>query len=116
MITGAHTIIYSTNPEADKMFFKDILKFPYIDIGHDWLIFALRPSELAIHPSEEDSRQELYLMCDDINEFIKEMKECKIKCSKPDQQRWGTLTSVTLPGGGTIGVYEPRHERPAAGT
>lgn len=112
MITGAHTIIYSANPEADRDFFKTVLKFPNIDIGHGWLIFALPPSELAVHPSVENSQVEFYLLCDDINSFIKEMSEQKIACTPLDSQRWGDIVYLTLPGGGKLGVYEPKHERP----
>ena len=112
MITGAHSIIYSSNPEADLNFFKNILKFPNVDIGHGWLIFALPASELAVHPAAESGLQELYLMCDDINLFVGEMAGHKIICSEIEDQRWGLLTHVTLPGGGKLGVYEPRHARP----
>lgn len=112
MITGAHSILYSSNPEADRNFFKDILKFPHVDIGHGWLIFGLPPSEIAIHPADESGLTEFYLMCDDIQLFIKEMKTHKVKCSAIQNERWGNLTYITLPGGGKIGVYEPKHERP----
>jgi hypothetical protein len=113
MITGAHTIIYSSDAAADKNFFKNILKFPNVDVGHGWLIFGLPPSEIAVHPSPENGPQEFYLLCDDINLFVKEMLEHKITCSPIDEQRWGLLTRLTLPGGGKIGVYEPKHARPA---
>jgi hypothetical protein len=112
MITGAHTIIYSKKPEADKAFFKNVLKFTNIDIGHDWLIFRLPPSELAIHPASENNLQEFYLMCDDIDTFIKEMAANKIKSSAVQNERWGSLTYITLPGGGKLGVYEPKHASP----
>jgi hypothetical protein len=113
MITGAHSIIYSSNAEADRDFFKNVLKFPHVDIGHGWLIFGLPPSEIAIHPSVESGLQEFYLLCDDINAFVKEMSEHKIVCSPTEIQRWGLLTYLILPGGGKLGVYEPRHERPS---
>jgi hypothetical protein len=112
MITGAHSIIYSSNAEADRDFLKNILKFPYVDIGHGWLIFGLPPSEIAIHPSTESGLQEFYLLCDDIHSFVKEMSEHNITCSAIETQRWGLLTYLTLPGGGKLGVYEPRHARP----
>ena len=111
MITGVHTIIYSTDAEADKAFFRDILKLPNIDVGHGWLIFRLPPAELAIHPADAEA-QEIYLMCEDINAFIQEMAKHKIACSEIQDQRWGNLVELTLPGGGKIGVYEPKHERP----
>jgi hypothetical protein len=89
MITGAHSIIYSSDPEADRDFFKNILRFPNVDIGHGWLIFGLPPSEIAVHPSTENKLQELYLMCDDINLFVTEMSGHKIICSAIENQRWG---------------------------
>lgn len=112
MITGAHSILYSADAEADMAFFKDILKFPNVDAGRGWLIFALPPSELAIHPSDSNDKCELYLMVDEINSFIAEMATHNIACSKIETQRWGLLTSLTLPGGGKLGVYEPKHPRP----
>lgn len=112
MITGAHSIIYSSDAEADMIFFKTILKFPNVDVGHGWLIFGLPPSELAIHPSAENGRHEFYLLCDDINVFVKEMTEHNIICTAINSQRWGSVTHLTLPGGGTLGVYEPKHARP----
>jgi hypothetical protein len=112
MITGAHSIIYSSDPEADRDFFKNILKFPYVDIGHGWLIFGLPPSEVAIHPAGKSGLQEFYLLCDDISLFVKEMSKHKIKCSPLENQRWGLITHLTLPGGSQFGVYEPKHARP----
>jgi len=112
MITGAHTIIYSSNAEADKDFFKNILKFPNVDVGHGWLIFALPPSEIAVHPAAENGKHEFYLMCDDINLFVNEMVEHKVGCSAIIEERWGRLVYITLPAGGSLGVYEPKHARP----
>jgi hypothetical protein len=112
MITGAHSIIYSTDSKADRDFFKKILKFPNVDIGQGWLIFGLPPSEIAVHPAAENGLQEFYLMCDDINLFVKEMSKHKIICSAIENQSWGLLTYLTLPGGGKLGVYEPKHLRP----
>ena len=112
MITGIHTIIYSKDPEADKGFFRDILKLTNIDVGHGWLIFGLPPSELAVHPSSDSEHQEIYLMCDDIKAFVQKMTEHKIDCNEIQDQGWGLLVRLTLPGGGKLGVYQPRHERP----
>ncbi|HXB44132.1 MAG TPA: hypothetical protein VNV85_08760 [Puia sp.] len=112
IITGVHSIIYSSNPEADKIFFKDILKLPNVDIGHGWLIFALPPSEIAVHPANGNVMHEIYLMCDDINKFVEEMSGYKVICSVIENQRWGLLVYLTLPGGSRLGVYEPRHARP----
>jgi hypothetical protein len=111
MIIGAHSIIYSKNPDADRAFFRDILKFPNVDVGDGWLIFDLPPSEIAVHPSAKNNIQEIYLMCDDIEKFILDMKEHKIICTKVKDQGWGLLTKLSLPGGGKLGVYEPRHKR-----
>jgi predicted enzyme related to lactoylglutathione lyase len=112
MITGAHSIIYSSDAAADMEFFKSVLKFTNIDVGHGWLIFALPPSEIAVHPSAEGGVHEFYLLCDDINAFIKEMSQHNIVCSAVQTQRWGNITHLTLPSGGKLGVYEPKHARP----
>jgi len=112
MITGAHILIHSTDPEKDRIFMRDVLKFTYVDAGEGWLIFGLPPAEVAIHPSEVNNRQEFYLMCDDIGEFIEQMKSLKVKCSKVQNQRWGLLTKLKLPGGGDLKVYQPLHARP----
>ena len=112
MINGAHFIIYSTNADADKAFLKDILKLSNVDAGNGWLIFGLPPSEIAVHPTAEKTPNELYFLCDDINVFVSKMAAQKINCSVISHQRWGSLTQLTLPGGGVIGVYEPKHARP----
>ena len=112
MITGAHSIIYSSDAAADIAFFKDVLKFPNVDAGRGWLIFGLPPSEIAIHPANENGPYEFYLLCDDIQLFVKKMAEQGITCSEINEQRWGSITQLTLPGGGKIGVYEPKHPRP----
>jgi hypothetical protein len=112
MTTGIHLIIYSKDIEADKAFFRDILKLTSVDVGHDWLIFGLPPSELAIHPSSDNDHHEIYLMCDDIKMFVQQMIKKKIACSEIQNQGWGQLIQLTLPGGGKLGVYEPRHARP----
>ncbi len=112
MINGVHLIIYSTNAEADKIFFRDVLQLTNVDVGDGWLIFGLPPSELAIHPSSENDQHEIYLMCEDINEFVHQMSKHKVSCSEIHNQGWGQLVQLTLPGGGKIGVYQPRHARP----
>jgi len=112
MITGAHTIIYSTNPEADRALLRDVLKLPHVDVGHGWLIFGLPPAEVAVHPSEKNDVHEFYLMCDDVKNFVATMNEHNIPCDEIQDQGWGVLTHLTLPGGGKIGVYQPRHARP----
>src|SRR6185369_955196 len=112
MIHGAHVIIYSTDAEADRAFFRDVLKYPFADAGHGWLIFALPPAEVAVHPGEKNDTHELYLMCDDVNALVAEMKERNIECSPVSEQGWGSLTQLTLPGGGKLGIYQPRHASP----
>ena len=112
MINGAHTIIYSTDPEADRAFFRDVLALPNVDVGGGWLIFGLPPSEVAVHPSEKNDVHELYLMCEDVNALISELKRRGIGCGPVQDQGWGLLTQIVLPGGGKLGVYQPRHARP----
>src|SRR3979409_1661119 len=75
MITGAHSIIYSKNPEADRDFLRDGLRLTHVDVGGGWLIFGLPPAEVAVHPSEENNQHEFYLMCDDIEAFVAQMKD-----------------------------------------
>jgi hypothetical protein len=112
MLIGAHSIIYSTNPEADKAFLRDVLALPNVDVGHGWLIFGLPPAELAVHPSDKNDVHEFYLMTDDVEALVAEMKAHNIACSPVQNQGWGLLTQLTLPGGGKLGVYQPRHARP----
>lgn len=112
MTTGIHFILYSKDAEADKIFFRDILKLTNIDVGDGWLIFGLPPSELAVHPSDTNGQHEIYLMCDDIKTFVQQMNKQKIVCSEIKDEGWGQLVQLTLPGGGKIGVYQPRHARP----
>ena len=114
MLIGAHAIVYSTNPDADRAFLRDVLRLPSVDVGHGWLIFGLPPSELAVHPSDKSQAHELYLMCDDVEAFVAEMQARSIACGPVMSQGWGLLTQLTLPGGGTLGVYQPRHARPKA--
>lgn len=109
MIFGAHVIIYSKDAEADRAFLRDVLGFSSVDAGHGWLIFALPPSEVAVHPAEDNNRHELYLMCDDLKAEVSALAAKGIACSKVHEERWGSITSVALPGGGTIGLYQPKH-------
>lgn len=112
MITGAHSIIYSKNPEADRAFLRDVLQLTHVDVGQGWLIFGLPPAEVAVHPSEENDLHEFYLMCDDIEAFVAQMKEKRVSCGPVQDMGWGVLSQLTLPGGGKLGVYQPRHARP----
>ena len=114
MIVGAHSIIYSRRAAADRAFLRDVLKLPSVDVGEDWLIFGLPPAEVAVHPSRKNNVHELYLMCDDIVGFIKEVRVRGVSCSPVQSMAWGQLTHLKLPGGGELGVYEPRHGRPKA--
>ena len=113
MITGAHSIIYSKNPDADRDFLRNVLQLTHVDVGHGWLIFGLPPAEVAVHPSEQNDQHEFYLMCDDIEAFVAEMKTKQIVCDAVQDMGWGLLSNLTLPGGGKLGVYQPRHARPA---
>ena len=112
MIHGAHAIVYSRKPEADRAFFRDVLGLPHVDVGQGWLIFGLPPSEVAVHPSRKNNLHELYLMCDDVSALIGKMKKRRIKCTAAKDQGYGVVTTITLPGGGKLGAYEPRHARP----
>jgi catechol 2,3-dioxygenase-like lactoylglutathione lyase family enzyme len=112
MIRGAHVILYSADAEADRAFFRDVLECSFVDAGHEWLIFALPPAELAVHPAADSGAHELYLMCDDLAAFIAQMRERGVTCSDPHIEQWGHITHLILPGGGTIGVYEPTHPSP----
>jgi predicted enzyme related to lactoylglutathione lyase len=115
MINGAHVIIYSKDAEADRAFFRDELKYEFADAGHGWLIFALPPAEVAVHPSETGGRHQLYLMTPDVVAFAEQMKGRGYACSEPAEQPWGTIVTLTLPSGTEFGVYEPKHESPLPG-
>jgi len=120
MIIGAHFLLYSKNADADRAFFRDVLGFRYVDVGHGWLIFGMSPAEAAIHPLEGDFSQlhaehelmcaVLYLMCDDLNAMMATLKTKKVECSEVQTAPWGITTTVPLPSGGRIGLYQPRHQ------
>ncbi|MFC5862657.1 VOC family protein [Acidicapsa dinghuensis] len=109
MISGAHVIVYSKDAEADRTFFRDMLGFPHVDAGHGWLIFALPPTEVAVHPAENNGKHELYFLCDDLAGEIAALKAKGVICSEVHQERWGSITKIQLPGGDEIGLYQPRH-------
>jgi catechol 2,3-dioxygenase-like lactoylglutathione lyase family enzyme len=112
MINGAHVIIYSRDAEADRAFFRDVLHHPHVDAGGDWLIFKLPPAELALHPVEGPGSHELYFMCDDVEATVEELTERGVEFTAPvTDEGWGRLTRFRLPGGGEVGMYEPRHPR-----
>ena len=113
MITGAHSIVYSSDPEGVRAFFRDVLELPSVDAGHGWLIFALPPAEVAAHPADGAGRHELYLMCDDIHATMEELRARGVEFSHPvAEERWGLVTSIRLPGDVELGLYEPRHPTP----
>jgi hypothetical protein len=112
MINGAHIVIHSKDAEADRAFFRNVLKFPSVDAGHGWLIFALPPSEAAFHDSEKNDQHELYLMCDDLPATLNDLKSKNVRVSDVNEQRWGKLATFSLPGGGKIGIYQPKHPSP----
>jgi predicted enzyme related to lactoylglutathione lyase len=110
MITGIHTLIYSTDPEADRAFFRDVLEFDHV-VAHDtWLIFALPPAELGIHPTNGEPQHELFLMCDDIAATTAELTAKGVSFTGPaTDEGFGILTQIRLPGGGLLGLYQPKH-------
>ncbi len=120
MIIGAHILLYSERPDADRAFFRDVLQFPAVDIGHGWLIFKLPPSEAAVHPSDGENQRlhgghhllgaVLYLMCDDLHAYVKLLKSKSVNCTEISTEQWGIRTTVKLPRGGEIGLYQPSHQ------
>jgi catechol 2,3-dioxygenase-like lactoylglutathione lyase family enzyme len=110
MISGAHVIIYSADAEADRAFFRDVLGFPSVDAGRGWLIFALPPAEISFHPAAENDNHEFYLMSDDVAATIQTLEQQKIKCEPVADLGWGLLTHLSLPGGGRLGLYQPKHQ------
>lgn len=108
MINGAHVILYSQDAEADRAFIRDVLGFSGVDAGGGWLIFQLPPAEVAVHPADSPSH-ELYLMCDDLGETLAGLAARGVAVSAPQDAGGGTRASVTLPGGGKLGIYQPRH-------
>ena len=118
MINGVHFLLYSKDAEADRAFFRDVLGFRYIDVGHGWLIFAMPPAEAAIHPTDREFTEGkdghlpsavLYLMVEDLNAYIESLKAKGIQCGGLEQASWGAKTVIPLPGGAEIGLYQPRH-------
>jgi predicted enzyme related to lactoylglutathione lyase len=110
MITGTHALLYSDHAEEVRAFFRNVLKLPSVDAGHGWLIFSLPPAELGIHPAEKGSHAELYLMCDDVNATVSDLENRGVKFSRPiTDAGFGLTTSITLPGGADLGLYQPKH-------
>jgi catechol 2,3-dioxygenase-like lactoylglutathione lyase family enzyme len=110
VINGGHVILYSRDAEADRAFFRDVLGLRHVDAGDGWLIFKAPPAEVAVHPTDGPPTHEFYLMCDDLAVTMAELSERGVEFTGPASDRgWGLLTSVRLPGGGQLGLYEPRH-------
>ncbi len=109
MISGAHVVVCSKDAAADREFFRDVLGFAFVDAGHGWLIFALPPAEAAFHPADQNDRHELYLLCDDLKAEMLALAEKGVSCSQVQEAQWGSVTTLRLPGGGQIGLYQPKH-------
>lgn len=112
MVNGVHHVIYSSDPEKDRAFFRDVLKLPNVDAGDGWLIFAMPAAELAVHPSTDSGGQEFFLMCDDLVKTTRELDKAGARCGEIQRQSWGLLSHLRLPGGGVLGIYQPSHARP----
>jgi catechol 2,3-dioxygenase-like lactoylglutathione lyase family enzyme len=112
VINGSHIILFSSDPEADRAFFADVLQQPHVDAGGGWLVFKLPPAELAMHPSDGTPGHELYFMCDDVEATMQDLRDRGVQFTQGiAEERWGRLTRFRLPGGGEVGMYEPRHPR-----
>ena len=109
MISGAHIVVYSKNAEADRAFFSEVLGLESVDAGSGWLIFALPRAESAFHPADENGVHELYFMCDDLKAEMVMLAKKGVECSAVEEARWGSITKMRLPGGGKIGLYQPKH-------
>ena len=110
MITGVHAIIYSEKAQAVRAFFRDVLGYRSVDAGRGWLIFALPPAEIAVHPSEGQANHELYLMCDDLEQTLADLRAKGVETVGPiHEERWGRLTSIRIAEGTTLGIYQPKH-------
>jgi catechol 2,3-dioxygenase-like lactoylglutathione lyase family enzyme len=120
MITGTHILIYTSNPEADRAFFRDVLDFRAVEVGGGWLIFAMPPAEAAFHPSNGEFTQQhaghdllgahVYLMCDNLRDTVKALAAKQVRCTEISEEAWGIKTTIALPSGGEIGLYQPTHQ------
>lgn len=108
-IIGMHALMYSKKDQATREFFRDVLGFPAVDAGHGWLIFAMPPTELAVHPADGEEYHELYLMCDDIEATVAELRAKGLAIGAIEERPWGRITQIPLPSGDELGMYEPRH-------
>jgi catechol 2,3-dioxygenase-like lactoylglutathione lyase family enzyme len=109
MVTGAHLVIYSKDADADRAFFRDVLGFGSVDAGNGWLIFALPGAEVAVHPCDQNDRHEMYLLCDDLKAETAALGKKGVQLGEVREERWGRRTTISLPGGGKVGLYEPKH-------
>jgi catechol 2,3-dioxygenase-like lactoylglutathione lyase family enzyme len=109
MIFGSHVIVYSRDATADRDFFREVLGFSSVDAGNGWLIFALPPAEVAVHPTEGTVLADLYFMCDDLQAEMQALAAKGVACSQVEEARWGSVTKITLPGGAEVGLYQPKH-------
>jgi catechol 2,3-dioxygenase-like lactoylglutathione lyase family enzyme len=112
MINGAHVMIFTQDEDADRAFLRDILGIACIDAGEGWLIYKLPPTELGVHGGPDNDVHTLYLMCENLEQAIASLKAKGAECSEPFSASWGTATSIALPGGGKLGLYQPRHQHP----
>jgi predicted enzyme related to lactoylglutathione lyase len=113
VITGVHAIVFTEDADGTRSFFRDVLGLPHFDAGGGWLIFALPPAELAAHPTEGPSRHELYLMCDDVEKTVEELRRRGVDIVRPiSDEGFGLETALRMPDGGELGLYEPRHPSP----
>jgi len=112
VINGSHVIVFSRDPEADRAFFADVLGQPHVDAGGGWLIFELPPAEVAVHPSDSSVEHELYFLCDDVEDTMRDLRDKGVQFTQEiTEERWGRVTRFRLPGGSDMGMYEPRHPR-----
>ena len=114
MFSGAHVVIFSEDADADRAFFRDVLKLDNVDAGDGWLVFALPPTEAAFHPSDTNGSHEFYFMVDDVEAAMASLAEKSVACSDVEDQGWGLMSSICLPGGGEIGMYQPRYHTAVA--
>jgi catechol 2,3-dioxygenase-like lactoylglutathione lyase family enzyme len=120
LINGVHVLIYTSNPETDRAFFRDVLGFKYVDVGHGWLIFGLPPAEAAFHPIDGNAGERhaghhmlgsvVYLMCADLQATVTSLAAKNVRCTEVETEAWGIRTTVRLPSGGEIGLYQPTHD------
>jgi catechol 2,3-dioxygenase-like lactoylglutathione lyase family enzyme len=109
MLTGAHVVVYSKDAEADRKFFADILGFRSVDAGHGWLIFGLPAAEVAFHPHDKNNQHEMYFVCDNLKAQMAALKKKGVRFGEVGEERRGIRTTISLPGGGEVGLYEPKH-------